>query len=99
MEEFELTQNDPAPVDEAMLQVNEFITEMTDLEAYMLSPDQDFAMKVKSIFIDMPLQLDLHVQEDGQVKLGSSPPLYYVETTVMPVFHQIKVNIEIDHEY
>lgn len=87
---------DRKEVDEAMLEMGEFVYEMSDIDGYLTSEEAEFALKMEHVELDMPIQLDVKVAEDGTVKIGSSPPLYYVETTVMPVFHQMKIHIERD---
>lgn len=39
--------------------------------------------------IESPLELDVLRDETGQLHLGVTPPLYYVETTFRPSFHRI----------
>lgn len=51
-------------------------------------------MYVSSIALDMPVQLDVVVDENGQVTLGATPPLYKVETSFEPVFHQLRFTFE-----
>lgn len=86
--------NETKVIDEAMLEMSGFIDEMTDLDVYLVAEEEDFAMYAEKVTLDLPVQLDIGVLDDGQVVIGSSPPLYYVETTIMPVFHQLKVTIE-----
>ena len=50
----------------------------------------------EDVEMSIPIQLDLHVNDDGRVTIGGSPPLFYVDTTVMPVFHQLKVTINVN---
>ncbi|MBL6445548.1 hypothetical protein JMN32_04465 [Fulvivirga sp. 29W222] len=92
--------NEPADaqseVDEAMLEMSEFVYEMSDIDGYLTSEEAEFALKMEGAELDIPVQLDIRVAEDGTVKIGGSPPLYYVETTVMPVFHQMKIHIQRD---
>ena len=36
--------------------------------------------------------------ESGEMVLGSAPPTQTVETSFMPVFHQLKVNISLEKD-
>lgn len=83
-------------IDEAMLEIGDFVSQMSDIDGYLTSEEAEFALEMEKVDLDMPLQLDIRVAEDGRVNIGSSPPLYYVETTIMPVFHQIQISIDVD---
>lgn len=89
----ELEGNDDGLIDEAMLEMAEFVSQMTDVEGYMFDAEMSTALRVEKLKMSMPMQLDIHVSEDGSVILGGSPPLYYTETTFSPVFHQLTINI------
>lgn len=92
----ENTAFDQPAVDEAMLEMGDFVAQMSDIEGLLVSEEEAMVMQAEKVSLDIPIQLDLRVQEDGTVVIGTSPPLYYVETTIMPVFHQMQLNIEID---
>ena len=85
--------NDDSMVDEAMLGIGEFVSQMTDVDGYMVDAEMSTALRVEKVHMSMPMQLDIQVREDGSVILGGSPPLYYTETTFAPVFHQLTINI------
>ncbi len=87
---------DDRQIDEAMLEMAEFVSQMTEVEGYLIDPENEIAMKLEEVKLSIPIELDLLVAEDGSVILGSSPPLYYTETTILPVFHQLNVTIKID---
>ena len=48
---------------------------------------------VSEVAFDLPIELDIRVDEGGVRELGISPPTQIVETTVMPVFHRLTVRI------
>ena len=76
-----------------MLEWSEFISQMTEVDGYLRDDEMGTAMQLEMVEMSMPIQLELHVGEDGQVILGGSPPLYYVNTTILPVFHQLSIKI------
>lgn len=93
----ELTESvDTYFIDEAMLEMSEFISQMSEVEGYLYDGEMKTAMQLENVSMSMPLQLDLHVNEDGSVVLGGSPPLYYAETTILPVFHQLNIKISVN---
>lgn len=81
-------------IDEAMLGMGEFFSQMADVEGYLLDAEMLAAMQMEKVKMSMPMQLQVHVKEDGSVVLGGSPPLYYAATTILPVFHQLTINIK-----
>jgi hypothetical protein len=91
-------ENDIALIDEAMLGMGEFVSQMTDVEGDLSDEETQTALRVESVSMSMPIQLDLLVEEDGGVILGASPPIYYTETTFMPVFHQLTINLMVEEE-
>jgi hypothetical protein len=51
-------------------------------------------MTISEIGLETALELDLTVNDDGTVSsLGASTPTQWTETTVMPVFHTLRVRI------
>lgn len=87
-----------AEVDEAMLSLGEFVSQMTDLDGYIIDTDNSTAMHLEQVKLSIPIQLDLLVRGDGSLILGGSPPLYYTETTILPVFHQLDVTIKLEKD-
>ena len=85
-------------IDEAMLSLADFVSQMTDVDGYIIDTDNPMAMHLEQVKLSIPIQLDLLVMEDGSVILGGSPPLYYAETTIMPVFHQLDVRIKLEKD-
>lgn len=40
--------------------------------------------------IESPVELDIVRNEYGQLQIGSTPPLYYVDTSLRPSFHKLR---------
>lgn len=80
-------------IDEAMLPFNEFAGSLSVLDGIITDDLNLVSMHIENLQISMPLQLDISADENGEITLGASPPLYYVSTTVMPVFHNIKITV------
>ncbi|OEK08223.1 hypothetical protein A8C32_01805 [Flavivirga aquatica] len=83
---------------EDFIDFSEFIEEFISIDTYMEShfEHQTVTLHVEKITTETPCQLHVEVDDKGEVKLGSIPPLYYVETSFMPVFHNIKINFELE---
>ena len=85
-------------INDDFIPLHEFVDEFISIDTYMEShfEYQTIAMQVQKITTETPCQLSIEVDENGQVQIGSIPPLYYVETSFMPVFHNIKINFELE---
>jgi hypothetical protein len=46
--------------------------------------------------VESPLELDLVRDETGALRLGATPPLYYVDTTFRPSFHRISFTATVE---
>lgn len=86
----------PGVIDEAMLEMSEFVAQMTAVDGYLFDEEWQVATRLEDVEMSIPVQLDLHVADDGLVTIGGSPPLFYINTTVMPVFHQLRVTISVN---
>ena len=84
--------------DEDFIELSDFVHEMTAVDYYLTEQfkDENIALIVEQIEMETACQLAVNVNENNQVQIGVIPPMYYVETTFMPVFHNIKLNIEIE---
>ncbi len=85
-------------MNEDFIPFSEFVEEFVAVDHYMEQnfEDRNVAMHIEKITTETPCQLHVEVDDDGKVNLGSIPPMYYVETSFMPVFHNIKINFEIE---
>ena len=84
-------------IDEAMLPFFEYVQKISILnEGSFTDKDQfGFSMNIESVHIEMPFEMDIDTDENGQVTIGVSPPMYYVATSIEPVFHSLKVTMEL----
>ena len=81
-------------IDEAMMSLSDMVEDIIEPFEPMRDQEQHVSMSLVSIHLDMPVQLQVSVGEDGRVALGITPPLYQVETSFAPVFHQIRFTCE-----
>lgn len=59
------------------------------------SEDEGVEMVIHRFSVESPIELDLTVNGDGSVAIGSVPPLYRVETTYRPSYHQVRFSAEL----
>ena len=52
-------------------------------------------LAVSEIKVDLPFELDL-VQDSNTWRLDAAPPTQWIETTVMPVWHRVRMTVSLD---
>lgn len=83
-----------AHLDEAMLPFFEFVHGLSDIEGgHLVNGDESVSMSIESIAIETPFELDFQIDSDGTMTIGASPPMYYVQTTIKPIFHSMKLRM------
>ena len=45
-----------------------------------------------------PVELDVSRDADGVLRIGSTPPLYYVDTSMRPSYHRLRFRAELDED-
>ncbi len=55
-----------------------------------------YAMYVDTLTLDLPIEIQTLRDEEKQMQLGVSPPTQWLETSVMPVWHRVRVTLECD---
>lgn len=58
--------------------------------------NEDEGTMVERIVVAFPMELDVETDDGAVMRLGSAPPTQYTETTVMPVFHQLRLTFTRD---
>lgn len=51
-------------------------------------------MEVERLDVDLPVEMDVTALADTVARVGVGPPTQWVETTVMPVFHRLRLTVE-----
>lgn len=78
--------------DESMMSLADMVEEI--VEPFGDAKSDDMAVELVGIGIDMPVQIQVSITEDGKVILGITPPLYRIETSFSTVYHQIRFTCE-----
>lgn len=88
-------------MDEAFLPLHRMLQAMT-ADGDIRSERHGIHMYVHRYSIESPVELDVARGEDGSLSIGSVPPLYRVETSFRPSYHQIRFAAElsetVDHD-
>ncbi len=82
------------PAEEDVLEpFAQLIETLTDYEKEIVDPNTGQAMTIEQLQVDMPIELRVSVAEDDTVTLKGSAPTQRVATTVLPVFHRLKLRV------
>lgn len=90
--------------------LEDFLTPQLELAADPLQPEQMLGLFVERLALDMPLEMQTLRESDSEsetlnesktanrLRLGTSPPTQWIETSVQPVLHRLRVTLELDSE-
>jgi hypothetical protein len=77
--------------DSALPSLAEFVAEVSGAEA---ASDAD--LTVSELSVDLPIELRLSVDGGSVTSIAAGPPTQRTETSVMPVFHQLRLTLALD---
>jgi hypothetical protein len=80
-------------MDQALFPMGQLLVSISEIQGEL--KDDICSMSIESVKIEMPFELDVRVDSNGRLVVGGSPPTQQLETTFMPVFHKMKVNIQV----
>lgn len=87
-------------MDEAFRSLHDTIVELVNQPPIV--GDGPFAqrMSMTAIEIEMPVELDLSRSgEDGELVIGTTPPLYLLKSSVLPSFHHMRLRASLRPEH
>ena len=70
--------------------LRDFVTAMADVDRV---GDEVSELHVEELTFDLPVELDPWYEDEVVSAVGASPPTQIVATTVMPVFHRLRVTL------
>jgi len=74
-----------------------FLSELATAASVDADSPGEESILVSEIKVDLPIELNL-LQEQGVWQLDASPPSQKTETTVMPVWHRVRLRVTLDGE-
>ncbi len=77
-------------MDEAFLPFQDILKQMLSFSGDVVDEELGIHSYITECEIDSPVELDVVIDEQGALKIGSTPPLYYVDTTFRPSFHRLR---------
>jgi hypothetical protein len=83
-------------MDEAFVPLSILMRDLGSLPADLIDDDNGVHTYVTRYEIACPVELDVGVNEHGHVYIGTTPPLYVVDTSVRPSYHRMRFVAERD---
>jgi hypothetical protein len=85
-------------MDEAFLPFSEIIRRTIAFRGEIVDEAAGVRSYIYTCDIEMPVELDITRDESGQLHIGSTPPLYYVDTSFRPSYHRLKFTASLAEE-
>jgi hypothetical protein len=82
-------------IDEAFMPFREIIERMLAFDGEFVDEEAGVRSYIYEYEIESPVELDVARGEDGSLQIGSTPPLYYVDTSFRPSFHRLRFTADI----
>jgi hypothetical protein len=80
-------------LDEAFVPLYEQLVAHADVVSDIEDVELGIKQSITGIGIETPVEIQVYNDEYGNLAIGSTPPVYHMATTIMPVFHKIRFNI------
>ena len=77
-------------MDEAFLPLRRMLEEMASFSGEIVDENAGVRSYIHTFEIESPIELDVFRDDDGALRIGSAPPIYRVDTTFRPWFHNIR---------
>jgi hypothetical protein len=78
-------------MDDSYLPASEVVRRLVEVDGEIVDHDAGIRFWIDRLEIDAPVELSISRDPDGRLQIGSTPPLYYVDTTFRPSYHRIRV--------
>jgi len=77
-------------MDEAFIPMAQILERMLWVGQEIVDEDAGIRSYVHECAIESPVELNVFRDEDGTLRIGTTPPLYYVDTSLRPSYHRLK---------
>ena len=85
-------------MDEAFLPFSEIIERAMAFHGEIVDEATGVRSYIDACDVEMPVELDVTRDEAGRLRIGSTPPLYYVDTSFRPSYHRMKLTASLSEE-
>jgi hypothetical protein len=83
-------------IDEAFLPFAQIVEQLVSFRNEIVDEAAGVRSYVHAYEIELPVELGVTRAADGRLEVGSTPPLYYVDTSFRPSFHRLALKAELD---
>lgn len=91
-----LNEEDRDPSLSSMLE--DFLTPQIEAAPDPMQRDQLLGLYVSRLALDLPIEIQTLRDESDDLAFGTSPPSQWIETSVEPVLHRLRVTLVLDGE-
>jgi hypothetical protein len=85
-------------MDEAFVPLHRVIQGTAPVAGDLRDDDAGVRSYIHRFEIESPLELDVVRDPDRGLQIGSTPPIYYVDTSLRPSYHRIRYTAELSGE-
>jgi hypothetical protein len=78
--------------------LEDFLTPQLAQQVDPFDTRQAMAMYIDRLKLDLPIEIQPLRDEDNRFVLGTSPPTQWIDTSVQPVLHQLRLTLELDND-
>lgn len=82
-------------MDEAFMPFQQIIERMLSFGGEFVDDEAGVRSYIYECEIESPVELDVVRDEQGALRIGSTPPLYYVDTSIRPSFHRLRFTAQL----
>ena len=83
-------------IDEAFMPFRQIVERLVSFRAEFVDEAAGVRSYIYSCELDLPVELDVTRDETGALLIGSTPPLYNVDTSVRPSVHRMAFTANAD---
>jgi hypothetical protein len=77
-------------MDEAFVPLSRLLADLGSPPGDLVDEDAGVHTYVTRLEIDSPVELEVGLDEEGRMSIGSTPPLYDVDTSLRPSYHRVR---------
>ena len=85
-------------MDEAFIPLSQMIERLTSFRGEIRDDGAGTRSYIYECSVESPVELDVTHDEKGALRIGSVPPLYYVDTTFRPTFHRLSFTAGLEQD-
>jgi hypothetical protein len=93
-----ISPTNPVNDDSLLMPFSQLVHDLAEYNKNLEDPISGQVMTVEQVKLDMPVEINIAVDDQGKVTLQGSPPTQRTETTILPVFHQLKLRVVRDED-